>query len=161
MCPAKVSKFSVKTQLKIILIGSTNKFKGSMTLSITTLSMMTISIKSLYVTLSVNDTQHNNALPYCPLLCHYAGCHMFFFVILSVIMQSVVKPSINTKHKSTAYIHAILVCMSWLKYLHRVFMPLKFCFYDTATVLIKTLLKLTLLITFINVISHICFYLLL
>jgi hypothetical protein len=39
------------------------KINGATTLSITTLfSIMTLSIKGLYVTLSINGTQHNNAL---------------------------------------------------------------------------------------------------
>ncbi len=36
--------------------------KGATTLSMMTLSIMTFSIRLSYVTLSINDTQHNNAL---------------------------------------------------------------------------------------------------
>jgi hypothetical protein len=39
--------------------------KGDMTLSITTFSTMTLSIKDLYVALNINDTQSNNVLPIC------------------------------------------------------------------------------------------------
>jgi hypothetical protein len=35
------------------------------TLSITTFSIMTLSIRCLYVTVRINDTQHNNALLLC------------------------------------------------------------------------------------------------
>ncbi len=38
----------------------------------TTLSIMTLSIKGLYATLSINDSEHNNALQYAE--CHYGEC---------------------------------------------------------------------------------------
>jgi hypothetical protein len=40
-------------------------------------------MKALYVTLSITDTQRNNAL-------HYAECCVLFFVTLSAIMLNVV-----------------------------------------------------------------------
>ncbi len=43
----------------------------------TTLSIMRSSIKGMYVTLSINDTEHNNAL-------HYAECRVLF-IMLSVV----------------------------------------------------------------------------
>jgi hypothetical protein len=53
-----------------------------MTLSIMTFSIMTINNKGLFVTLSINGTEHNNALPFseCRVLyyfyaeCLYAKC---------------------------------------------------------------------------------------
>ncbi len=39
--------------------------EGAMKLSITAFSIMTLSIKGLNVTLSISDTQHNNALKLC------------------------------------------------------------------------------------------------
>ena len=40
--------------------------------------MMRRSIKGMYVTLSINDTEHNSAL-------HYAESHVLFIVMLSVV----------------------------------------------------------------------------
>jgi hypothetical protein len=48
-----------------------------------TISITTLSIKCRVVTVSINDTQHNKALPlcivsrsrYCHSECHYAECH--------------------------------------------------------------------------------------
>ncbi len=58
---------------------------------------MTLSIKGLNVKLSMNDTQHNNAMRYPD--CSYAECHILFFCCaechyaecryLNVIMLSV------------------------------------------------------------------------
>ncbi len=49
----------------------------------TTFSIMTLSIKGLYVALIINKTQHNNAL-------NYAECWVLFIVMLRVLfMQSV------------------------------------------------------------------------
>ncbi len=52
-----------------------------MTLNITKFSVITLSIRGLFVTLSIsvsiNDTKHNNALSYDGFLyaeCHYAEC---------------------------------------------------------------------------------------
>ncbi len=55
---------------------------GIMTSSITmnstmTLSIMTLGIKGFYVTFSINNAQHNNALPLCwilPFIYYYAEC---------------------------------------------------------------------------------------
>jgi hypothetical protein len=67
---------------------------GAATLSMTTFSIMTLSIKCLYVTLcitlSISDTQHNNALRYAE--CNNAECHVLFIVMLSVVMLNVVAP---------------------------------------------------------------------
>jgi hypothetical protein len=57
-----------------------------MTLMITAFSMMTLNIKSLYV------TQHNNALHYAE--CHNAECRVLLIVILSVTMLNVVMMSV-------------------------------------------------------------------
>ncbi len=51
---------------------------------VTTFSIMTLCIKGLLVTLSINDTNHNN------IECHYAECRDLFFVTLNVIMLSVI-----------------------------------------------------------------------
>ncbi len=53
------------------------------TLSITTLSIRTLRIKGLFVTVSMNDTQHANTLP----ICEY---RILFIIILIVIMLNVV-----------------------------------------------------------------------
>jgi hypothetical protein len=42
------------------------------------------------MTLSISDTQHNNALPWAE--CRYAECRILFTIMLSVIMLSVVAP---------------------------------------------------------------------
>jgi hypothetical protein len=36
--------------------------------------IMTLSVKGLYLTLSINDIEHNNALHYAE--CHYAECYV-------------------------------------------------------------------------------------
>ncbi len=57
-----------------------------MTFSITTFRIMTLSIKGLCVTPSINsiiDNQHNNAL-------HYAEGHVLFIVMLNAIVMSVI-----------------------------------------------------------------------
>jgi hypothetical protein len=51
---------------------------------------MTPSTKGLYVTLNVNDTEHNNALQYE--VCHYVECPILLIAFPSVIMLSVVAP---------------------------------------------------------------------
>ncbi len=67
-----------------------------------TLSIMTLSIKGLYVTLNIKgllrksiqmalsktDKQHNNALHYAE--CPYAKCQILFIVMLNVIMLNVI-----------------------------------------------------------------------
>jgi hypothetical protein len=49
---------------------------------------MILGIKGLYITLSITDTQHYNALRYAD--CHCAECRDSFIVMLSVIMLNVV-----------------------------------------------------------------------
>jgi len=44
---------------------SPDQLNGATTLSITTFSIITLSINGLYVTLNINNTQHNYALPLC------------------------------------------------------------------------------------------------
>jgi len=84
---------------------------GTTTLGIITLSLMTHNIKSFYVTLSISDSQHNNALLLCWVSlccvshfiyfnaeccyaeCRIAVCHitiMLNVVMLNVVMLSVV-----------------------------------------------------------------------
>jgi len=58
---------------------------GATTLNITTFRIMTLTRNSSYVTLSITDTQHNNALL-------YAECHVLFIVMLNVVRLSVVAP---------------------------------------------------------------------
>jgi hypothetical protein len=58
-----------------------------MTLSIMTLSIMTLSIKGLFVTLRINDTQHNNTDVMLMLCC--AECCALFTVMLNVVIISV------------------------------------------------------------------------
>jgi hypothetical protein len=53
---------------------------------------MTLSAKGLYMTLSINDTQHDNSLPYAD--CSYAECHVLFTIMLSVTMLHVVMLSV-------------------------------------------------------------------
>ncbi len=50
---------------------------------------MTLSLKGLYVKQSINDTQHNNALPLCWVSCLIVMLSVF---MLSVIMVNVVVP---------------------------------------------------------------------
>jgi hypothetical protein len=73
-----------------------------MTFSITILniikfSIMTSSIKGLFVTLIINDIQYIMKLSimvldieYCYNECRYADCHDLFMIVLNVIMLSVV-----------------------------------------------------------------------
>ncbi len=49
---------------------------------------MTLSIRGLNVTLSIIDTQHDDALYYAD--CSYAECRIIFIVMLSEIMLNVV-----------------------------------------------------------------------
>jgi hypothetical protein len=57
--------------------------RGAATLRLTTFGIPTLSLMGLYVTLSVTDTERNNAL-------HYFECRVLFIAMLSVIMLSVV-----------------------------------------------------------------------
>jgi hypothetical protein len=45
-----------------------------------TFSIITLSIKGLYVALSINNTQHTNPLQYAD--SHYAECRVLFVVML-------------------------------------------------------------------------------
>ncbi len=63
-----------------------------MTIGITTFSLTTLSAKGLYMTLSINDTQRDNSLPYAD--CSYAECNVLFIVMLNVIMLYDVMPSV-------------------------------------------------------------------
>ncbi len=75
---------------------------GAMTLIITTFSIMTLSIMGLFVTLSINGTQHKwhaaqltISIETLCIECHYAeryyaGCYISFIVMLNVVMLSVV-----------------------------------------------------------------------
>ena len=78
----------------------------STTLSITTFSLMTLSLKGLYVTLSIKDTKHNNALPLC-WVSHLIYCYaewvswsqpasVFFYPNLRIILSSNI-PQIHYK----------------------------------------------------------------
>jgi hypothetical protein len=49
---------------------------------------MALSIKGLYVTLSINNIEHKYALRYAE--CHYALSHILFIVMLSAVMLSVI-----------------------------------------------------------------------
>ncbi len=49
---------------------------------------MTLSIKGLFVTLSMNDTEHDNAQNYAH--CHYARTRVLFIAMLNVIILSFV-----------------------------------------------------------------------
>jgi hypothetical protein len=51
-----------------------------------TFSIMTLSIKGLFVTLSINVNQHNNTLYRVPLCYYYAECRNLFIVMLNVIV---------------------------------------------------------------------------
>jgi hypothetical protein len=56
--------------------------QGATTLSIITYGTTTISIKGLHVTLSNNDTQHDNALSSC--------CHILYYIMLNVTLPNVI-----------------------------------------------------------------------
>jgi hypothetical protein len=66
-------------------------FNEAMTLSITTLGIMTFSIKGFC------DTQHNNTLLYAER--HYSECRISYIVLLNVIMLSVIMQNIIIKYK--------------------------------------------------------------
>jgi hypothetical protein len=65
---------------------------GKTTLSIMTIGITTLSIKGLFMTLSINDTRRNHALHYAEY--RYAECHILFTVMLSVLMLNVIMMSI-------------------------------------------------------------------
>jgi hypothetical protein len=48
---------------------------------------MTLSIKGLNVTLSINDAEHNNGMHYAE--CRYADCRILSIVMLIVVMLSI------------------------------------------------------------------------
>jgi len=50
---------------------------------------MTFSIKGLYKTLNINDSQHNRTLGHNNAM-HYAECRVLFALMLSVIMLNVI-----------------------------------------------------------------------
>ena len=62
-----------------------------------TFSLMTINLKGLFVTLSINDTQHCNSL----IKCHYAECRDSSIDMLNVIMPrvAILRDSFTTKHQ--------------------------------------------------------------
>ncbi len=69
---------------------------GAMTLSRMRLIITMLSIKDLYVTLSINETQHKNTAitlsgVFYLLLC-YAECHYAKCCYANVVMMSVVAP---------------------------------------------------------------------
>ncbi len=72
-----------------------------MTLSRSTFSIMTMSIRDLFVTFSINDTEHNNALHYAE--CCYGECRILFIVMLSVVQSSLMFDD-----KATAYLSEAL-----------------------------------------------------
>jgi hypothetical protein len=57
-------------------------------------SFVALSIKGLFVTRSINDTQHKHHSAKTPLsiatLCHYSECHIPFIVRLNVVMLRVI-----------------------------------------------------------------------
>ncbi len=79
--------------------------RGATTLSITIFSIMTISLRSLFATLSITDTQHNSItdtqhngyiVPSVVTLSVVMPSVTFFIVMLSVIMPSVVVLTVVT-----------------------------------------------------------------
>jgi hypothetical protein len=64
--------------------------------SITTLSIMTLNIMGLVTTLSTNDSQHE-------LEFHYAECHDFLNVMLSVVMLNVIRLNVIILHVIAPY----------------------------------------------------------
>jgi hypothetical protein len=67
---------------------------GAMTLSTTTFSITTLSMKGLHVTLSISDTQQKITLSIIMLYhyaeCRYAECHILFINMLNAIMLNVI-----------------------------------------------------------------------
>jgi hypothetical protein len=63
-------------------------FSGAMTFSI-----MTLSKKDLFVTLSINDIQHKSHSEKHS-VCHYAECRDLCIIMLNVTMLSVVMPNV-------------------------------------------------------------------
>jgi hypothetical protein len=85
--------------------------RGAMTFSITTLSTMTLSIKGLFVTLSINDIQHKRHSA-CQ-KCHYAEylyaeCQNFLIVMMNVIILSVIM--LNVVGLSVVMMNVALPC---------------------------------------------------
>jgi hypothetical protein len=62
------------------------------TLSITTFSIMPLTIKSLFLTLRVTNSQNSYVLHYPE--CPYAECLILFIVMLSVLMLNVIMLSV-------------------------------------------------------------------
>ncbi len=71
---------------------------GIATLGLTTFSIATLGIKGFYMTLSINDTQHNHALHYAE--CR-ADCLVLFTVMLSVAMLNVIMLIVEAPQKMT------------------------------------------------------------
>jgi hypothetical protein len=80
--------------LSLILWGTVTSLQSGYTLvGAMTFSIMTLSIKGLFLTLSISDAQHkrNSAYQKCQLFeCLYAECRNLLIVVLSVIILSVV-----------------------------------------------------------------------
>ncbi len=53
-------------------------------------STMTLSIKGLFVTISINNNQHETLC----IECSYAECHILFLIILSALLQNVIMLSV-------------------------------------------------------------------
>jgi len=73
------------------------------TLGITTFSIMTLSMRGFYVTLSISDTQHkrHSAWQHYHYAQHrYARCHVWFIIMLNVVILSVTMLSVvaPTRH---------------------------------------------------------------
>ncbi len=71
--------FYIKAVDQILFLPPSGR-NGATTLSITTFSIMTLSIRGLHVTLSIT------------MLCHYAEYRILFIIMLNVVMLSVVVP---------------------------------------------------------------------
>ncbi len=69
---------------------------SKMTLRIKTLSVMALTTKGLFVTLSINNTHHNNALPLCWFRIVFIVMRniMMSVYMLNVVMLSVIVPLI-------------------------------------------------------------------
>jgi hypothetical protein len=59
------------------------------------------------MTLSISDTEHNNALSYAE--CHYAECRVLFTIMLSVIILKVIMLNVVAPFKQLSLTHVSLL----------------------------------------------------
>jgi hypothetical protein len=101
---AGVIKFNCSTE---VIYAAPRHSAKRPTLSITTFSITTLNIKSLFATLSMNDTQHNSKSA----IRHKVECRDLFIVVLNIIMLSVVMLHCYSAESIYAERHDLFIVM--------------------------------------------------